>query len=96
MTTAEADIDALEKKVGDKDVSVQIDEAIEALKIGDYAKAADLTAAITQHNTDKAALEAEIAKKANDADLAAIAKTGSTDDLVQGEMVIVFDCGGAQ
>lgn len=93
MTAAEADIDALETKVGDKTVAAQIEAAIEALKIGDYAKAADLTAAINQHNTDKAALEAEIAKKANDADLAAIAKTGSTDDLVQGSMVLVFDCG---
>jgi hypothetical protein len=93
MTAAEADIDALETKVGDKTVAAQIEAAIEALKIGDYAKAADLTAAIEQHNTDKAALEAEIAKKANDADLAAIAKTGSTDDLVQGELVLVFDCG---
>ena len=95
MTQAEADIDALETKVGDETVAAQIEAAIEALKIGDYAKAADLTAAIEQHNTDKAALEGEIAKKANDADLAAIAKTGSTDDLVQGELVIVFDCGGA-
>ena len=93
MTAAEADIDALETKVGDKTVAAQIEAAIEALKIGDYAKAADLTAAIEQHNTDKAALEASIATKANDADLAAIAKTGSTDDLVQGEMVLVFDCG---
>lgn len=39
------------------------------------------------------ALETEVAKKANDADLAAIAKTGSTDDLVQGSMTLVFDCG---
>jgi len=95
MTAAEADIDALETKVGDKTVAAQIEAAIEALKIGDYAKAADLTAAINQHNTDKAALEADIAKKANDADLAAIAKSGSTDDLVQGAMTLVFDCGGA-
>lgn len=95
MTAAEADIDALETKVGDETVAAQIEAAIEALKIGDYAKAADLTAAIEQHNTDKAALEASIATKANDADLAAIAKTGSTDDLVQGSMTLVFDCGGA-
>ena len=39
------------------------------------------------------ALTAEINKKANDADLAAIAKTGSTDDLIQGAKVLVFDCG---
>ena len=93
MTQAETDIDALNDLVGDTKVEDQIAAAIEALKIGDYAKAADLTAAITQHNTDKAALEGEIAKKANDADLAAIAKTGSTDDLVQGTMTLVFDCG---
>ena len=90
-----ADVAALETKVGDKTVAAQIEAAIEALKIGDYAKAADLTAAVNQHNTDKAALEGEIAKKANDADLAAIAKTGSTDSLVQGELVLVFDCGNS-
>lgn len=95
LTQAETDIDALETKVGDETVAKQIEDAITALKIGDYAKAADLTAAIQQHNTDKAAMEAEIAKKANDADLAPIAKTGSTDDLVQGEFVIVFDCGNS-
>lgn len=93
MTQAEADIDALETKVGDETVAAQIEAAIEALKIGDYAKAADLTAAIEQHAADKEELEDAIALKANDADLAAIAKTGSTDDLVQGEMVLVFDCG---
>ena len=43
--------------------------------------------------TALAAIDAEVAKKANDADLAAIAKTGSTDDLVQGIKVLVFDCG---
>lgn len=96
MTQAEADIDALETKVGDKTVAAQIEAAIEALKIGDYAKAADLTAAITQHNTDKAALEASIATKANDADLAAVAKSGLIDDLSIGEgTVLVFDCGNS-
>ncbi|MBQ8570260.1 MAG: hypothetical protein IJ444_01980 [Kiritimatiellae bacterium] len=64
-------------------------------------------ARITQNETDIAALEGrmdtaegdiealetEVAKKANDSDLAAIAKTGSTDDLVQGDMVLLFDCG---
>lgn len=39
------------------------------------------------------ALTVEINKKANDADLAAIAKTGSTDDLAQGTKVLIFDCG---
>lgn len=95
MDAAEGRLDALEGLVGDETVEKQIEDAIAALKIGDYAKAADLTAAINQHNTDKAALEASIATKANDADLAAIAKTGSTDDLVQGAMTLVFNCGGA-
>jgi hypothetical protein len=97
MTAAEADIDALEGLVGDKKVSVAIEEALEAAKTDaankDAVVLAEVTAAVAQHNADKAALEAEIAKKANDADLAAIAKTGSTDDLVMGELVLVFDCG---
>ena len=111
VATNAADISALETKVGDKAVATQIQEAIDALKIGDYAKAADLTAAIAriaQNETDIDALEGrmdtaegdidaletEVAKKANDADLAAIAKTGNVNDLVQttGD-VLVFDCG---
>lgn len=43
------------------------------------------------------ALELEVAKKANDADLAAIAKSGKASDLIQdvGEY-LVFDCGSAE
>ena len=40
-------------------------------------------------------LETTLNTKANDADLAAIAKSGSTDDLVQGTDTLVFNCGGA-
>ena len=40
-------------------------------------------------------LEDALKAKANDADLAAIAKSGSTDDLVQGTDTLVFNCGGA-
>ena len=36
-----------------------------------------------------------ITGKTNDIDLAEIAKSGSTDHLVQGEMVLIFDCGTA-
>lgn len=44
----------------------------------------------------KTALNTEIAKKANDADLAAIAKTGNVNDLVQTEGdVVIFNCGSA-
>ena len=38
-------------------------------------------------------LKTSLDAKANDADLAAIAKSGSTDDLVQGTMTLIFDCG---
>ena len=38
-------------------------------------------------------LQTSLDAKANDADLAAIAKTGSTDDLVQGTMTLIFNCG---
>ena len=38
-------------------------------------------------------VEAEVAKKANTTDLKAIAFSGKTDDLVQGDLVLVFDCG---
>ena len=52
--------------------------------------AADIpTLAIAKVDGLQTALDA----KANDADLAAIAKTGSTDDLVQGTMTLIFDCG---
>ena len=114
MDTAQADILALEGLIGDSgSVQDQITAAIEALKIGDYAKAADLTAAvarIAQNETDIAALkgrmdtaeediialEEEVSAKANDADLAAVAKSGLIDDLSIGEgTVLVFDCGDA-
>lgn len=58
------------------------DDAITALNIAQYAKQADLEA-----------LSATVNNKVDEADLAAIAKTGSTDDLVQGTKTLVFDCG---
>ena len=98
MTAAEADIDALQGKVGDKAVSEQITdvtnpltERVEALEAVDHEHAnKDVLDGIS---ADDVAAWDKVSEKANDADLAAIAKTGSTDDLVQGEMVLVFDCG---
>lgn len=55
-TKLESDIATLEAKVGDESIGKKIEDAISALNIGDYAKAADLIAAINQHNTDKVAL----------------------------------------
>lgn len=91
MTTAEGKIsanetaiEALQGLVGEDSVQTQIDAALKVNGVEKYALATDLAATNT-----------EVAKKANDADLAAIAKTGSTDDLVQGAMTLIFDCGGA-
>lgn len=53
----------LETLVGDDSVSTQINAAIDALKIGDYAKAADLTAAVGRI----AALEGKAHEHANKA-----------------------------
>ena len=52
---------------------------------------------VTKDELDQAKedLTTEINKKANDADLHPIAKSGSFDDLEMGLMTIVFDCGGA-
>lgn len=88
-------IEALQAKVGDTDVTAQIGEAIEdALKLEDgsekYALAADLAA--TNGNVSKNA--EDIA--ALDASLAAIAKSGNVNDLIQDEGdYLVFNCGGA-
>ena len=99
MTAAEGEIDALQSLVGDSSVDAQIKDAlqvdVDGVKVDKYALATDLAAAEQTHATDKAALEGEIAKKANTLDLADIAKTGSTDDLIHGTMTLVFDCGGA-
>lgn len=85
-----------------------VDAAISALKIGDYAKAADLTALATRvstlegkahTHTNKSVLDDITAEKVaawdakpDTSDLAAIAFSGSTDDLVQGEKTIILRC----
>lgn len=127
---------------GEKATVVEyVTDAIAALKIGDYAKAADLTAlagrvttlegkahthankalldTYTQTEADladavakkhehsnktvldnitsaKVAAWDKVSEKANSADLAAIAKTGNVNDLIQtsGD-VLVFDCGSS-
>lgn len=96
VTANEQDIAALEGLVGSTAVATQITNAIAAaLKIDGvdkYALATDLTAAIGRI----AALETEIAKKANDADLAAIAKSGNVNDLIQTDGdYIIFNCGSS-
>lgn len=96
VTANEQDIAALEGLVGTTAVATQITDAIAAaLKIDGvdkYALATDLTAAIARI----VALETEIAKKANDVDLAAIAKSGNVNDLIQtDDDYIIFNCGSS-
>lgn len=115
--TVEGKVSTLEGKVATWDAAEQNAKDYADEKIGELADGAvkDNTDAIAEineelatygdivtHNASEfatvgelAATNEEVAKKANDADLAAIAKTGSTDDLVQGELVLVFDCGSS-
>jgi hypothetical protein len=87
------DIAALEKLVGDTAVATQITEAIDgALMVGDGDAKTEKYALATALD----ATDAEVAKKANDADLADVAKSGLIDDLSIGEgTVLVFDCGSS-
>ena len=115
VTTVEGKVSTLEGKVATWDAAEQnakdyTDEEITKLTNGAIKDNADAIDAINDtldtygdivtHNASEfatvgelAATNEEVAKKANDADLAAIAKSGSTDDLVQGESVLVFNCG---
>ena len=127
---------------GEKATVVEyVTDAIAALKIGDYAKAADLTAlagrvttlegkahthsnkalldtytqteanladavAKKHEHSNKTVLDGitaekvtawdKVSEKANDADLATIAKTGNVNDLIQtaGD-ILIFDCGSS-
>lgn len=84
---------ALEGLVGKTAVSTQITEAINALKEGDIAAA---VSRITTAEGEIDELQTEIAKKANDADLATVAKTGNVNDLIQTDGdVLIFDCGSS-
>lgn len=74
VATNAANIAALQTKVGDKAVATQINEAIAALAIGDYAKAADLTAEVNR------------AKAAEEANAAAAAAAQSAADKAQEEV----------
>ncbi len=66
-----------------------------AKKYVDDMQIADTYATKDELDQAKEDLTTEIGKKANDADLHPIAKSGSFDDLEMGLMTIVFDCGGA-
>lgn len=57
VNTAQSDVNELKTLVGDTAVDDQIDAAIEALKIGDYAKTAELTAAIADIKKNKSDID---------------------------------------
>lgn len=92
LDTAEAAIDVLEGKVGDKAVSEQITDVTNPLA----GRVSTLEGEIDTAEGKIATLETEVAKKANDADLKAVAKSGLIDDLSIGEgTTLIFDCGGS-
>lgn len=84
LTQAEGRITALETADGEQDT------LISGLRTDLNAEIARAGAAEQQNAEDIDALEASVNGLAN------IAKTGSTDDLVQGSMTLVFDCGNSQ
>ncbi len=68
----------------------------DAVVLAEAQKAVDALAEVVDTKATKTeleALEATVNNKVNAADLAAIAFSGKTDDLVQGDLVLVFDCG---
>ena len=92
-TAKQEAIDAAAETAQDKADAAQAAAEATAKKYVDDMKISETYATKAELNTAKTDLTTEINKKANDADLAAIAKSGSTDDLVQGAMTLVFDCG---
>ena len=92
LDTAEAAIDVLEGLVGDKNVSAQITDVTNPLA----GRVSTLEGEMDAAEGKIAGLETEVAKKANDSELAAVAKSGLIDDLSIGEgTVLVFDCGNS-
>lgn len=84
-------LDVAEVAVGAGEILSAISETDGKIAVTKRALvAADIPELAISKITD---LQTSLDAKANDADLAAIAKTGSTDDLVQGTMTLIFDCG---
>lgn len=84
-------LDVTEVAVGAGEILSAISETDGKIAVTKRALvAADIPELAISKITD---LQTSLNAKANNADLAAIAKTGSTDDLVQGTMTLIFDCG---
>ena len=104
VTTAEGeidqlqtDVDAVEALVGDTAVGTQISTAINNLKLDETYDAKGSAAAVqTALDEYIEANDAAVATKANDADLATVAKSGLIDDLSIGDgTTLIFDCGNS-
>lgn len=84
--SAATKITALETLVGQTAVATQITTAIGALDVDDKAIDKQFVTSVSETDGKIAVSRAAVA---------AIALSGSTDDLVQGTQTLIFDCGGA-
>lgn len=99
VTAAESAIEVLEGKVGDKTVAEQISDVTDAMSekitaLEGKAHTHENATVLDGITAEKVAAWDKVSEKANDADLAAVAKSGLIDDLSIGEStVLIFDCG---
>lgn len=99
VTAAESAIEVLEGKVGDKTVAEQITDVTDAMSekittLEGKAHTHENATVLDGITAEKVAAWDKVSEKANDADLAAVAKSGLIDDLSIGEStVLIFDCG---
>lgn len=106
LETAISDIAGLKTSVGTTPVAEQISTAIGNLDNTDAAVASQFVTAVTQTDgvvavqraqaavADISGLQTALDAKANDGDLAAVAKSGKVDDLTQ-DAVLILNCGSA-
>lgn len=106
LEQAISDIAGLKTSVGETPVAEQITTAISNLDNSDAAVANQFVTAVTQTDgvvavqraqaavADINGLQGALDKKANDSDLAKVAKSGKVDDLTQ-DAVLILNCGSA-
>lgn len=106
VTAAEGEIGALQVLVGETSVSEQIDTAIQGLDKEDTAVANQFVTEVSEADgiitvkraqpvvADISGLQDALDLKANDSELAQVAKTGKFDDLTQ-TATIIFNCGNS-
>ena len=107
VTALDGRVDALETAIGEGgSVAQQITEAINALDKGDSNTPNQFVTSVSQNNglisvaraqpviANISGLQEALDLKANDDDLATVAKTGKIDDLTQ-TAIIIFNCGSS-